>query len=70
MNKQTVDMCSAYVYTVARQVDSTQEMPQGPQNKFSYQSIYRNPNNNRWYLDDYFYVHRIEDASGMSSTSA
>ncbi|KAE9314359.1 hypothetical protein PR003_g19267, partial [Phytophthora rubi] len=44
MTKQTVDMCSAYVYTVARQVDSTQEMPQGPQNKFSYQSTYRNPN--------------------------
>ncbi|KAE9042245.1 hypothetical protein PF007_g11057 [Phytophthora fragariae] len=59
MTKQTVDMCSAHMDTVARQVDSTQEMPQGPQNKSSYQSTYKNPNNNRWHLDDYFYVRRI-----------
>ncbi|KAE9264396.1 hypothetical protein PR003_g32816, partial [Phytophthora rubi] len=47
--------------------NSTQEMLQGLQNKFSYQSTYKSPNNNRWHLNDRFYVHRIEDrASGVS----
>jgi len=36
-------------------------------NKFSWQSTYTSPNDNRWILEDHFYVHTITDeATGVS----
>ncbi|KAG6583210.1 Tartrate-resistant acid phosphatase type 5 [Phytophthora cinnamomi] len=36
-------------------------------NKFSWQSTYTSPNDNRWVLEDHFYVYSIQDeASGVS----
>ncbi|RLN57711.1 hypothetical protein BBP00_00007397, partial [Phytophthora kernoviae] len=46
---------------------STEELLQGIDNKFKWQSEYTSPNDNRWVLSDHFYVYRIEDpASGVS----
>ncbi|ETK95130.1 hypothetical protein L915_01917, partial [Phytophthora nicotianae] len=45
------------------QCNSTAEMLQGLENKFRYQADYTSPNDNRWALDDRFYVRRIEDAA-------
>ncbi|EGZ29046.1 hypothetical protein PHYSODRAFT_475909 [Phytophthora sojae] len=59
-----------YVCNVGEQLvrcNSTQEMLQGLDNKLRYQSSYKSPNNNRWHMDNRFYVHRIEDrATGVS----
>ncbi|GAB9467255.1 Tartrate-resistant acid phosphatase type 5 [Globisporangium polare] len=39
----------------------------GLQNKFSLQADYKSPNNDRWIMEDHFYVHSIkDDASGVS----
>ncbi|ETM01600.1 hypothetical protein L917_01833 [Phytophthora nicotianae] len=47
--------------------ESTDALLQGLDNKFKWQSEYTSPNDNRWNLDDHFYVHRIEDpATGVS----
>ncbi|GMF36508.1 unnamed protein product [Phytophthora lilii] len=46
---------------------STEALIQGLENKFKWQSEYVSPNDNRWVLEDHFYVHRIEDpATGVS----
>jgi tartrate-resistant acid phosphatase type 5 len=47
--------------------ESTEALLQGLENKFKWQSEYTSPNDDRWKLEDHFYVHRIEDAaSGVS----
>ncbi|EEY68638.1 uncharacterized protein PITG_18396 [Phytophthora infestans T30-4] len=46
---------------------NTAALLQGLDNKFKWQSEYTSPNDNRWNLDDHFYVRRIEDpATGVS----
>ncbi|KAG4041534.1 hypothetical protein JG687_00015444 [Phytophthora cactorum] len=47
--------------------EDTAALLQGLDNKFKWQSQYTSPNDNRWNLDDHFYVRHIEDAaSGVS----
>jgi tartrate-resistant acid phosphatase type 5 len=47
--------------------DSTGQMLQGLENKFKWQSRYTSPNDDRWHLDDRFFVHRVEDpVTGVS----
>lgn len=41
--------------------NSTEELLQGLNTKFRFQSEYKSPNNRRWHLDDRFYVYRIEN---------
>ncbi|KAG7379031.1 hypothetical protein PHYPSEUDO_009126 [Phytophthora pseudosyringae] len=43
--------------------ESTDALLQGLDNKFKWQSEYTSPNDDRWNLDDHFYVRRIEDAA-------
>ncbi|EGZ29059.1 hypothetical protein PHYSODRAFT_474780 [Phytophthora sojae] len=43
--------------------ESTEALIQGLENKFKWQAEYTSPNDNRWILEDHFYVHRIEDAA-------
>ncbi|KAG7384125.1 hypothetical protein PHYBOEH_009642 [Phytophthora boehmeriae] len=46
---------------------NTEEMIRGIENKFRWQQEYTSPNDNRWHLDDHFYVHSINDpATGVS----
>ncbi|KAE8960301.1 hypothetical protein PR002_g30262, partial [Phytophthora rubi] len=47
--------------------ESTDALIQGLERKFEWQSGYTSPNDNRWKLEDHFYVHRIEDpTTGVS----
>ncbi|KAE8972078.1 hypothetical protein PF007_g26628 [Phytophthora fragariae] len=47
--------------------ESTDALIQGLESKFEWQSGYTSPNDNRWKLEDHFYVHRIEDpTTGVS----
>lgn len=59
-----------YVCNVGDQLvrcNNTAELLQGLENKFQYQASYTSPNNNRWALEDRFYIRRIEDtATGVS----
>ncbi|KAK1933821.1 Tartrate-resistant acid phosphatase type 5 [Phytophthora citrophthora] len=43
--------------------NTTAEMLQGLENKFRYQADYTSPNDDRWALEDRFYVRRIQDAA-------
>ncbi|KAG7384754.1 hypothetical protein PHYBOEH_009326 [Phytophthora boehmeriae] len=46
---------------------STEALIAGLENKLKWQSEYKSPNDNRWILEDHFYVHSISDAeSGVS----
>ncbi|RLN50327.1 hypothetical protein BBJ29_002965 [Phytophthora kernoviae] len=40
---------------------NTEELIRGIENKFKWQSEYTSPNDNRWVLEDHFYVHSIQD---------
>ncbi|POM68715.1 Calcineurin-like phosphoesterase [Phytophthora palmivora] len=47
--------------------NSTEELFQGLANKLKWQADYTSPNDDRWHMDDHFYVYRVEDpASGVS----
>ncbi|KAE9069882.1 hypothetical protein PF010_g26500 [Phytophthora fragariae] len=47
--------------------ESTDALIQGLESKFEWQSGYTSPNDNRWKLEDHFYVHRMEDpTTGVS----
>ncbi|GMF54178.1 unnamed protein product [Phytophthora fragariaefolia] len=46
---------------------TTDELMTALKNKYSWQATYTSPNDNRWVLEDHFYVYSIEDsASGVS----
>ncbi|OWY94139.1 Calcineurin-like phosphoesterase [Phytophthora megakarya] len=49
------------------QCNNTKELLQGLTNKLKWQAEYTSPNDDRWHMDDHFYVYRVENpASGVS----
>ncbi|KAG1705747.1 hypothetical protein DVH05_003498 [Phytophthora capsici] len=47
--------------------NNTEELFQGLDNKLKWQRDYTSPNDNRWHMEDHFYVYRVEDkATGVS----
>ncbi|KAL3657233.1 hypothetical protein V7S43_017893 [Phytophthora oleae] len=51
----------------AGKCSSTDDLLSSLKNKFSWQSTYTSPNDDRWVLEDHFYVYSIQDeASGVS----